>query len=236
MDQPLLIVVFALVAAGIAVGTWYYRRRRREAFGAFALRHGLEYSLRDPFGLVGLPFRLFQKGDGRRVENVLWGDWRGEPVRAFDYWYYEESTDSRGSRTRSYHRFSCVLLEIPASFPQLSIARENLITRLADGIGFRDIEMESEEFNRRFQIGAADRKFAYALIDARMMKWLLGLRRAVAFEVLERWVLVYVKKRMAPAGFAPIIEMALAFRDRIPRAAWSMYGRGTEITQGEARP
>ncbi len=236
MDQPLLILLFVVVAAAVAIGAWYLARRRREAFRTFARSHALQYSRRDPFGLVGLPFRLFQKGDGRRVENVLSGAWRGEQVRAFDYWYYEESQTSEGSRSRTYHRFSCALLEVSASFPQLSIDRENLFTRLADGIGFRDIEMESGEFNRRFQIASSDRKFAYALIDARMMKWLLGLRQRGAFEVREGWLLAFVGKRVPPVGFAPIIEMARGFRDRIPRAAWSMYGRGTEISEGEARP
>jgi hypothetical protein len=77
---------------------------------------GLSYSPEDAMGCLGLPFALLAKGDGRGTENVLWGTWQGIDVREFDYWYYEESTDSEGHRTRSYSRFSCAVTEVEAVF------------------------------------------------------------------------------------------------------------------------
>jgi len=220
-------VVALVIAGAIAVGvaSWYLAKKRREAFAVFANAHGLTYARRDLEGIVDHPFRLFSKGDGRRVENVLSGEWRGNPMRAFDYWYYEESTDSDGNRTKTTYRYTCCLLEIEAAFPPLALTRENVFTRMADGLGFRDIEFESPDFNKRFQVKAKDRRFAFSFVDARMMKWLLALAGKEEFEVAGGWLLVFHRGRRKPVGFAPLIETALAFRTQVPRAALSMYGR-----------
>lgn len=233
--EILLFVGIGLAVLAVALWGWYRKKRRREAFGRFALGHGLSYSADDPFGTISLSFGLFRKGDGRGIENVVWGEWRGTPIRAFDHWYYDESTDSEGRTSRTYYRHSCVLLEVPAAFPHLSITREGFFSRLADHLGFRDIEMESGEFNRTFQVGASERRFAFELIDARMMRWLLELPLEGMFEVVGGWTLAYVKGRADPPGFGPIIEMARAFRERIPRAAWSLYGSTSEGAPREGR-
>lgn len=218
-----IFVVLIIVAA--LLGVWYLKQRRLREFHDFALQFGLEFSSEDPFGLLGVPFRLFTKGEGRGLENVLWGDWQGQAVRACDYWFYEESGDSGGSRSRTYHRFSCLIHEVPASFSGLEIARETLLSRLADHVGFRDIEFELDEFNGAFQVKAQDRKFAYDFIDARMMRWLLSLDRDYAFEVAGKWLLTY-RKRVRPAQLVPLFGTARDFRAQIPRAAWSLYSSG----------
>ena len=48
-----------------------------------------------------MSFTFFTKGDGRGCENVLWGRWQDLPLAVTDFWYYEESTDSKGSRSRT---------------------------------------------------------------------------------------------------------------------------------------
>ena len=232
MDLGWVIALVVVGAIAVGVGSWYVAKKRREAFAAFAGAHGLTYSHRDLEGLVDHPFRLFSKGDGRRVENVLAGGWRGNPMKAFDYWYYEESTDSDGNRTKTTYRYTCCLLEIEAAFPPLALTRENVFTRMADGLGFRDIELESPDFNKRFQVKAKDRKFAFSFVDARMMKWLLALGGKEEFEVAGGWLLVFHRGRRKPVEFAPLIETALAFRTQVPRAALSMYGR-SEGAAGE---
>lgn len=233
--DPVLIFVLGLLGVIVVGGlSWYFAKKRREAFAAFARSHGMTYSRHDPYDTVNLPFRLFTMGEGRKVENVLSGDWRDNPVRAFDYWYYTESTDSNGNRTKTYYRYTCALLDIEAAFPPLAITRENVFTRMADGLGFRDIEFESPEFNKRYQVKAKDRHFAYAFIDGRMMKWLLGLPRKWEFEIVGAWILAYEKKRMKPEEFPPLIEMALAFRQQVPRAALSLYGRDVETREERA--
>jgi hypothetical protein len=118
----LLILVFALVAAGVAYYSYQLKLQRQKEMRALAFAQRLDFSLDDPFGTEAEPFSLFRKGDGRGVENVMWGPWQGLEIRAFDYWYYEESTDSKGHRSKSYSRFDCLLTTVDASCPQLQIS------------------------------------------------------------------------------------------------------------------
>ena len=183
----------------------------------------MQFSAADPFAMLGLPFTLFSKGDGRGLENVMWGSWQGLDVKEFDYWYYEESTDSEGRRSRSYSRFSCALAEVSLATPHVSIERENLLTRLADSLGFRDIEFELEEFNRAFTVKAKDRKFANDLIDSRMMQWLLGAGDGWVFEVVGKWVMCYSKRRR-PTELVPLLGTAKAFLEQVPGVVHELYG------------
>jgi hypothetical protein len=223
--EGLLFVGFGVLVVGAIVLSLYLKARRRKEFLAFARRHDLRFSAADPFGLLGWPYPLFSRGHGRGVENVLWGDWEGRPIVAFDYWYYTESTDSEGRRTRNYRRFNCAQIEIPGAFPVLEIAPEGFFTRLADAVGLDDIQFESEEFNRRFNVKSGDRKFASDMIDPRMMRWLLALPVKVSFEVVGSRVLVY-GRRVKAARLIPIIGTATAFPERIPRVVWSLYPAG----------
>ncbi len=170
----MFVLLFVAVVVGAGLGAYYARRRRQDAFALFARQYGLTYSADDPFGLLGLPFALLRRGDGQGVENVLSGGWQGLPVHAFDYWYYEESSNSKGGRSKTYHRYCCVVAPIDAACSPLTIDEENVLTRLADMVALDDLQFESDEFNRVFNVKGADARFATAFIDARMMRWLLA--------------------------------------------------------------
>ena len=221
----LLFLVFAVVVAAVAYYQYQRKLERQRQFRALALGHGLDFSIEDPFDTLGEPFALLQRGDGRGVENVLWGEWQGLELRAFDYWYYDESTDSKGHTSKSYSRFDCVLASIDARCPSLQISEENVLTRLADALTFRDIEFESEEFNRRFTVKGSDERFATAFCDARMMEWLLRHADGYVFEVVGDRLLCACR-RVAPAEMVHLFGTATAFREQIPAVVSSLYPRG----------
>jgi hypothetical protein len=221
----LLVLVFALVAAGVVYFQYQRKLERQRQFRALAFGQGLDFSIQDPFDTLGEPFALLRKGDGRGVENVLWGVWHGFEIRAFDYWYYEESTDSNGHRSKSYSRFDCVITLVDAHCPRLQISEENLFTRLADAFTFRDIEFESGEFNRRFTVKGPDERFATAFCDARMMDWLLRHGDGYAFEIVGDRLLCWCK-RVAPAKMVDLLGTTTTFREQIPAVVSSLYPRG----------
>jgi hypothetical protein len=219
----LILVLAAVVALAIAWFAYQAKKKRREALFLFAAQHDLEYSRPDPYSIdESYGFALFRRGDGRGCENVLAGVWRGLPVREADYWYYEETSDGRGGRTRSYSYFSVVVADLSCSVPHISIERENLLTRLTDHLGFHDIDFESEAFNRTFRVRSDDRQFAYQLIDARMMQWLLATGGEFGFELLGPNLLAYSKRR-GPADLPPLFEAAVGFADQLPRLIHSEY-------------
>ncbi|HEX5938301.1 MAG TPA: hypothetical protein VFZ75_11525 [Actinomycetota bacterium] len=227
METWFPLVFLAFVAAVVAIGvlSHHARIRRQRELMALAHAHGLDFAIDDPFGTLGEPFTLFAKGDGRGVENVLWGTWQGLDVRAFDHWYYEESTDSNGRSSRSYSRFSCALVPVDAACPRLAIAEENVLTRLADALAFHDLRFESEEFNRRFTVRSDDERFASALVDARMMAWLLHHGEGYAFEVIGNRVLCWTR-RVSPASVVHLLGTTKGFRGQIPDVVRSLYPNG----------
>jgi hypothetical protein len=223
------ILIFVLIALAVGAGLVYgfvQKQKRREALAMFALQNKLEYSRVDPFGLADSDFHLFRLGDGRGCENVVWGDWHGLAIKAADYWYYTETSDSHGRKSRTYHRFSVVLTDLPAFLPRVSVEKESLLSQMANALSFHDLQFESEEFNRLFQIRAADREFAYKLIDARMIRWLLSTRGVFGFEVSGPGLLVWCG-RVRPTELIPLVGSAALFRDHIPRLVWNEYGTGT---------
>ena len=90
----LLFLVGILVVAGIAYYAYRRKLERQRELRSLAFGQRLDFSIDDPFGTLGEPFSLLRKGDGRGVENVMWGFWQGLEIRVFDYWYYDESSDS----------------------------------------------------------------------------------------------------------------------------------------------
>jgi hypothetical protein len=221
-----ILVLAGLVAAGIVYAGYLAKKRRREAFALMSVQLGLQYSAADPFGIVSEPFALFAKGDGRGVENVMWGAWRGVDLRAFDYWYYEESSDSKGNRSKHYYRFDCVIVPIDAACVRLTITHENLLTRLADALSFHDIQFESEAFNKAYDVKSADKKFANDMIDARMIDWLVKSGAGYSFEIVGEEVICYCQK-LKPVAFLPLLGTAKAFLDHVPNVVHSLYPRNT---------
>jgi hypothetical protein len=215
-------ILFGLVALAGVYAAYYFPKKRREQLAAAAFQLGLEFAVEDPFGCFTYPFALLTKGDGRGSENVMWGTWQNMPVREFDYWYYDESTDSNGHRSRTYYRFSCAVTDIEAACSHLTIDRENLFTALADHIGLHDIEFESDDFNRAFNVKSKDRKFANDVVDARMMGWLLQADDAFHFEVCGTWLLAFSRKRR-PAELIPLLGTLQQFRDHVPRVVYELY-------------
>lgn len=222
--EPVLLFVAGLgLILVIFLVNQHLKKVRQQELAAVAKRLGMQYAADDPFGLDDLPFHLFSLGDGRGCENVLWGTWKGLDLRLFDYWYYEESTDSEGHTSRSYHRFTCAVTPVPVRCAHLTIGRENLFTRLADHIGFRDIEFESEEFNRAFNVKGEDRKFATDLVDARMMEWLLYAGTEWSFETSGSLVLC-ATGRLSPAELPRVAGCVKGFLEHIPRVVHELYG------------
>ena len=233
MGAVLVFVGIGVIAAVAVYLSYYFKKKRQEGFGLVARQLGFQFSIQDPFETVSEPFKLFQKGDGRGVENVLWGNWQATDIREFDYWYYDESTDSNGHRSKTYHHFSCVMAPVRAACSPLTIEHENVLTRLADHLAMHDIEFESEDFNKAFDVKSIDKKFASDFIDARMMQWLLQHAAGFSFEVVADRVLVSCK-RLQPTEIVPLVGTAKGFVDEVPNVVYSLYPKNAPQQAGSA--
>jgi hypothetical protein len=201
-----------------------HRQRRVAEFAAFAATTGLAFSPDDPFGIRDWAFALFHEGDGQGVENVLHGEWRGMPVRAFDFWYYERSSNGNGGTSKSYSRFTCAVTPIEAACAHLIIDEEHLLTRIADAVVSSDISFESEAFNRAFQVRCGDRSFATAFVDARMMDWMLAHAGQQGYEILGDKLMV-VRRTIDPSHLPELLDAVCGFAATVPRVVFSLYPR-----------
>jgi hypothetical protein len=205
-----------VLAAGLLIGLFVAavllrKRGRSDLMELEARRMGLEFAARDPFGLLDEPFALLDHGYAE-LGNVLWGPWRNLEVRLFDYVF-----------TKSEHheeRFSCALVAIPGGWPTMVIRPERL--RLGDALAPSVVEFELDEFNRAFDVRSEDRRFASAVVDQRMMEWLLGLGDGWGFEIRGRWILGS-RDQVQPWELEGMLRTLGDFVDRIPRAARSLY-------------
>jgi len=220
-----VVLVFLAVAAVAGVGYVVQvkaRQARVRAVAALAQGIGFTFSVDDVDHFVSMPFALFSKGDGRRVELVVSGTHNGVPLRIFDYWYYDQSSDGRGGRSRTYHRFTCAVATIPAACPRLRLGHEDFFTRLGDHLGLRDVELEYDDFNQRFRVKCDDQKFAFSLLDGNMMQWLLRADSFDSVEVDGPWVLLACPK-LDPARWLDLGTWLDQFHRQIPPVVYSTY-------------
>jgi hypothetical protein len=221
---PLVFVAFVVAAiAGVAYVLQFKARQARvRAVMELAPRIGFTFSNADVDHVVDMPFALFSKGDGRRVELVISGTHNGVPMRMFDYWYYDQTSDGRGGRSRTYHRFTCGLATIPAACPRLRVGHEDFFTRLGDHLGLRDVELEYDDFNRRFRVKCDDQKFAFSILDGKMMQWLLGADSFDSVEVDGPWVLL-VRPKLDPEHWLDLGSWLDQFHRQIPPVVYSTF-------------
>jgi hypothetical protein len=209
------------LAGGVIIGfflavAWFRDRPRRGAMEAEARRLGLRYSDKDTFGLLDEPFLLFRRTRSSygEIENVLFGTWHGFDVRVFDYEYMINEDNWR--------RLSGAVIAIPGGWPTIAVRPETLVSAVGDELALPGIEFESETFNRAFDVRSDDPAFASALIDARMMEWLLDHAPRPGFEISGRWILGY-RDQVQPWQVDSVLAMLESFVDRIPRAVRSLY-------------
>ena len=126
----------------------------------------------------------------------------------------------------SYTYLTCALTEIPAACPFLSVERENVRTRARDQVGLRDIEFESEAFNRAFDVRSEDTQFARAFIDARMMQWMLEPGTDWAFQAAGGWLLC-TRGQLPPSELGEALTVLEGFRAHVPRVVFDLYGSGS---------
>ena len=221
METAQQVLVFVAVATVILLGIWFAHHleaKRREALFLLGESLGLTYrGGPEPAFDTRHTHAPFCIGRGRRARNLLEGtttiaDERF-PVTLGDYEY----TVQEGKR-RETRRFSFALLRLPYPLvPDLAIRKEHLGDKLLGAIGFDDIDFESEEFSRRFHVKSPDKRFAYAVLDPRMMEFLLdGEPLKILLHHGECLVYVSERKRWTPAEFRHHFNWGRDFLGRWP--------------------
>jgi hypothetical protein len=223
---PLLLFAVGLaVVIVVAVLSYQADKKRRAMLQGFALSQRWTYAARDDSWtsrFVGTPFG---EGDDRTASNVLTGRYRETDMVAFDYSYETHSTDSKGNRTTTTHRYAVCALQMPAPLPGLELGPESVLTRFAGAIGMGDVELESEDFNRHYRVKARDPKLAYDVLNPRTMQALLA-RPALHMRLLDVDALCWESGRTEPAALLARLSTLQLVISGIPSFVWSDHSTG----------
>jgi hypothetical protein len=217
--QALIPVVFVALVVVVFIGAIFSavaQRKRREGLFELAQRLSLDFRGGQDDGIPGRFGFLKQlaQGDDRYAANVLSGNYQQNDILAFDYHYATYHTDKNGTH-KDDHWFSFFILTLPAVFPDLTIRRENLLTRVAEVFGYQDIKFESAEFSRAFNVRSPDKKFAYDVCNAKMMEYLLA-NRDLSIEIENEVIALAFNTRLSVEQFEFNLQRLVEIRSRLP--------------------
>jgi hypothetical protein len=228
VDSLLPFGLFGLVVTVVAIAAYLSyeaEQKRRRLLQGYAQSSGWTYTARDDSWSERFEGTPFGQGDHRRVENILAGRYGARDMVAFDYSFQTHSTDGKGNRTTTTHRSMVTALRLPAYLPELELSPESVLTRVANAVGFADVELESEDFNRRYRVSARDTKFAYDVLNPRTMTALLA-RRPLHLRIRGADALCWANGRLRPAELLEHLSTLALLVDGIPSFVWSDHSPG----------
>jgi hypothetical protein len=221
MTEALGVLLLPLVLAGgaLAAAGWV-RHRRLRRLQEWAASVGWTYLGGDRSLVRRWRGRPFDIGDSKRVSELVAGTFAGRPALSFRF----ECTTGTG-KNRSTLTYHVVTTALPTWLPTLELMPENVATRLARALGFPDIELESEEFNRVWRVGAGDHRFAHAVLHPRLMERLLRPdARGMSWRIEGSDILSWSTGAPRTEAIAPRLQVLAAVVDAVPRFVWLDHG------------
>jgi hypothetical protein len=214
----LLFLAFLGLMVVLVVVGYQQAKKRREGLAAFAAARGWVYRQDDPSLVSRFNGSPFGTGSTRRATNCLYGAHAERPMVAFDY-SYTTSSGSGDKRTTTTHRYSVVAMNLGVVVPPLAVSPEGAVGRFFGRLTNRDIELESEDFNRAFTVTAHDRRFASDVLHPQMMQMLLQWP-ALGWRLEGDSMLVVRSGHHAPHEVDATLAVMDAILDRIPEHVW----------------
>ncbi len=212
-DNPVFGILLILLAFAVfAVATAIMRRWRSDKMSQVAKKLSLRFDA-DKNRRLPRKYDFLDKlssGRDRHVRNVLRGEYRGHSVTAFDFYY----TAGSGKHKRQYS-LSFFILDLQIEFPELTIAREGLISKLVQALGHDDIDFESHEFSSKYVVRSRRKKFAYDFCNAKMIDYLLD-EPIVSIEVERSSLAVAYDSLLDPEEIELHMNRLLRIRELMP--------------------
>jgi hypothetical protein len=221
MNFWLIAVVVGVLVVAVLVFQHLAHKKKVAEFTAYANQRGWRYAERDNSLVDRFDGSPFGAGHGRRAQHVLRGRHRDRDVLAFEYMYKETTGSGDDRKTETYY-FTVVALATPASRPRLEITREGLGRKLLGFVGIRDLQLESEEFNKTFHIRTEDDRFAYDVLHPRMMEWMLAdhRTRTIPFRFERADLVTWRSGQIKLSTVDSLLEYVCDIMDRTPSFVW----------------
>jgi hypothetical protein len=136
-------------------------------------------------------------------------------LRAFDY-HYETYTNTKNGRKTHHHYFSALIVESPLPLKPLYLRPESFFDKMAQFMGFDDINFESAEFSRRYHVSGPDRKWAYDVLHARAIEHMLA-QEPTTIQFDRHAVLAFRSGCLEPEQLASVANTVRGLLDALPK-------------------
>ncbi len=149
MDTPSIIILAAAVFILMLYAGYKYGRKRGGAFHEFARRRNLTFSGSTDINLAKeFPdFRLFLRGTGKTIRNLVGGETDGVKLMLFDYQY----TTSSGQSSATHDQTVLLMQSGKLDLPSFQLYPENIFHRLLTAFGKQNINVRSwPEFSKSY--------------------------------------------------------------------------------------
>jgi hypothetical protein len=216
-----LLIISLPILAIVSVLHNAQQSKRVEAMNLEARRLGLRHDRRTN-RYTAQKFLFLDKFEKRRGRsehyclNVVSGKFGGHPVTLFDYhWLSDERVWWWAPSWRRHEYISFIVVNLSKTFPELTLAREGFFSKIAQAIGFDDIDFESAAFSRRYLVRSRDKKFAYDFCNAQMIDYLLD-QPTIAIEIEGRALAVGFDSQFRVKEVEPHLSHLLKIRSLMP--------------------
>jgi hypothetical protein len=184
-------------------------RERTEALRRLAETAGLEFQPTPEVSVVRAlgDVQLFDRGHSKRVRNLMTGRLDGQHLAVFDYRY----TTGSGKHQHTHSQTVVLLPRAKMSLPDMQLAPENALVRIAEVFGYQDIDLESSpEFSRRYIVRGADEAAIRAALYPGAASY-FAQHEGWTLELKSGGVAIYrANRRAKPEDMRMFIEDALA--------------------------
>ena len=210
----IMYVVIAIIMGGVFWFAWRMRQKKIAAYRAWAAQYGFHYEPRDDSVTAFSSEDPFNIGRARQGIDVFRGRYKNMHIVFFQYNY----TTGSGKNSQT-HSNQVVAIGLPAARPLLDISQENAFSKRFQ----KDIDFENQRFNDTFRVKSPNRRFAFDVIHARTMEWMLADQRAMSYSWRFEgpWLMTF---RSGPLKLEEVFfyaDFLIDVYSQVPRHVWS---------------
>jgi hypothetical protein len=214
MSGPAIIVVLIALVGTVAVVVWMESIRRAEAMRRWATEQDLK-DLKAAGELEFVRQRLtgFPKVFKRRSKlRAAWATAIGDVPM-----HLAQVTEIRGGGQHTQRiPQRMVVMSVPDSWPHTSLTGEGLLSLISKSFGGQDIQLDDEDFNRRWVVKSDDEQFALLVLCPEVQVLLRASPRTQMWVIEGGQLLMFERGAMRPADAERMLKTFEAVRAAIP--------------------
>lgn len=205
---PTFVVLAIIAVAILAIISWIEEQKRRRGIIEWAERRGFTFDPGPNHMIESLlpTLAAIRRGDNRYAYDLIFGEVSGHKWVGCHYHYQTTTHGSKGQKQTHHHHFSLAAIHVPIHLKTLDIRPESLLDKFATFFGAEDINFESAEFSRKYHVSSEDRRYAFDVLHARMIDYLLT-KPTYSYHYGVNHIVMYKGAKFTQAEFDDAVEI-----------------------------